>query len=138
MSGKNWGDGTARDVAYDLVDEAIKHMLHMDLTHFHYLLPGRTDIGQVRDAVADIRAELSNRRESEAFPWDKVKIGAVFVHTRYLTLDRKPEMCKIYKLTFRPDNGIREVFYEVGGPGGDVVYNPAQEFPAAVKGWVNA
>ena len=133
-----WGEGSARKVAYDLVDDAIKDLLQRTLDEFRYMIGDRTDIGQIRDEIANIKAELGNRCESESFPWDRVKIGAFFVHSRYLTADRQPETCRIYRLTYRPDRGIREVFYEVGGASGDRVYNRAQEFPAAVKSWVSA
>lgn len=135
-----WGEGTARKVAYDLVDDAIKDLLQRTLDEFRYMLGDRNDIGQIRDEIANIKAELGNRWESEGFPWDRVKVGAYFVHSRYLTTDgsRRPETCRIYRLTFAPDRSIREVFYEVGESPGDRVYNMAGEFPAAVKSWVNA
>lgn len=138
MSGEGWGEGSARKAAYDLIDDAIRDLMRRSLDEFRYLLPDRTDIGEVRDEIANLRTLLGQQQESEQFPWEKVRPGAVFIHSRYLTLDRKPETCRIVKLTYRPDQGIREVFYEVGGPAGDQVYNLAAEFPAAVRGWVNA
>lgn len=139
MSGEGWGEGTARDAAYDLVDEAIRSLMGRSLDEFRHLLPGRSDIGEVRDRIADIRASLANRRESEKFPWEKVRVGAVFIHSRYRSgVDRQPDRCRIYRLTYGTDHAIQRVFYEIGGPPGDRVYSEAAEFPAAVREWVTA
>jgi hypothetical protein len=130
-----WGEGSAREAAYDLIDEAIRDLQRRSLDEFRYLLAGRDDIGSVRDEIGNLRVGLQQQRESESFPWDRVRLDAVFVHSRYLSADRQPEKCRIYKLTYSPDRAIEKVFYEVGGPAGDQVYNLAAEFPAAVKAW---
>lgn len=69
---------------------------------------------------------------------DEVRRWAVFVHKRYITEDRKPEMCYITRVSRSGHNGkIETIHYRVGSPKGFLTKTSADYFVThSFKEWV--
>lgn len=131
-----WGRGSARKVAYDLIDDALKDLIRGNLDEsYGYVLDERDDLEEIRAELVKIKAEIGDRCDFELFPWDRVVVGAMFAHATFRTAAKTRETCKIYKLTYFPDGAISQVFYDVGGPHNSV-WSPVDKFPAAVDRWL--
>lgn len=124
------GEGSPREIAYGLIDDALDDMLGNSL----YGVKTK-NYRAVFDAVVAIKQELAQRREKEhpVFDWSRVVEGATFYHARYKTRGYNPQKCRIDHIT-RDGDTIVNVFYVIGTDEG-TVYNPRDEFPAVVQRW---